>query len=286
MRVAITGASGRLGRALVQEFREIADVHAWSRPDYDLDDPDSAARVAGSHPNLVLHSAAWTDVDACARNPELAARRNGVAVAHLARACFAAACRLVVISTNEVFAGDRIGSPYRSQDPVQPINAYGASKLLGEAGAAEAFASQPDALLIARTAWLYGPPGNDFPTKIISAALSAREARTALRLVHDEAGSPSATADVAQGIRELIRVESQGVRHVVNAGQATRAEWATEILRAAGIDVPTELVPASTWRRDSTPPSWGVLVSDVTLRPWQEATREYIQSRVRLPERA
>ena len=286
MRVAITGASGRLGRALLQELRDVADVQAWSRPNYDLDDPDAAERVVGSHPDLVVHSAAWTDVDACARNPELAARRNGAAVGELARACAVAGCRLVVISTNEVFAGDRSGSPYRSQDPVGPINAYGASKLLGETSALEAFASRPDALLIARSAWLYGPPGNDFPTKIIAAALSARESGGALRLVRDETGSPSATADVARGIGELIQVESAGVRHVVNAGHATRAEWAIEILAVAGIDVATELVSATTWRRDSAPPSWGVLASDVPLRPWQFATREYIHSHVKLPERA
>jgi dTDP-4-dehydrorhamnose reductase len=286
MRVAITGASGRLGRALRAELQGFADVRSWSRPDYDLDDPGAAERIVGSHPDLVVHSAAWTDVDACARDPELANRRNGTAVGDLARACATAGCRLVVVSTNEVFAGDRTGSPYRSYDPVNPINAYGASKLLGETQAVEAFDSIPGALLIARTAWLYGPPGNDFPTKIVAAALRARESGRPLRLVRDETGSPSATSDVARGIGELILAESAGARHVVNAGHATRAEWAIEVLDAAGIDVATELVPASTWRRDSTPPSWGVLASDVTLRPWQLATREYVQSHVRLPERA
>lgn len=286
MRVAVTGASGRLGRALVESFGASAEVRAWSRPDYDVDDPYAAARVAGSGPDVVVHSAAWTDVDACARDPELARRRNGTAVAELARACAETGCRLVLVSTNEVFAGDRSGSPYRSEDPVAPINAYGASKLLGETEALRAFVSRPEALLITRTAWLYGPPGNDFPTKIIAAALRARVNGDPLRLVRDETGSPSATQDVARGIRELTLGGSSGIRHVVNAGHATRAEWAVEILAAAGIDVATEPVPASTWRRDSTPPAWGVLASDVELRPWQLATREYVRSHVRLPERA
>jgi dTDP-4-dehydrorhamnose reductase len=286
MRVAVTGASGRLGRALLAELQEFAEVRSWSRPNYDVDDPDAAARVVASHPDLVVHSAAWTDVDACARDPKLATRRNGTAVGELAGACVATGCRLVVVSTNEVFSGDQRGSPYRSHDLVHPINAYGASKLLGENLALEAFASRLDALLIARTAWLYGPPGNDFPTKIVAAALRARERGEPLRLVRDETGSPSATPDVARGIGELILDESAGVRHVVNAGHATRAEWAIEVLTVAGIDVATELVPASTWRRDSTPPPWGVLASDVALRPWQLATREYVQSHVRLPERA
>lgn len=286
MRVAITGASGRLGRALVAEFQASAQVRTWSRPEYDLDDREAAARLVDSRPDVIVHSAAWTDVDACARQPQVAARRNGAAVGELARMSVAAGCRLVVVSTNEVFSGDRGGSPYRRNDRVAPINAYGASKLIGEIEALEAFASRPDALLIARTAWLYGPPGNDFPTKIIAAALRARESGEPLRLVRDETGSPSATPDVARGIRELILDGSAGVRHVVNAGHATRAEWAIEVLAVAGIDVATELVPASTWRRDSTPPPWGVLASDVALRPWQVATREYVESHVRLPERA
>jgi dTDP-4-dehydrorhamnose reductase len=286
MRVAVTGASGRLGRALVESFRASTEVHAWSRPEYDVDDPDAAARVVRSHPDVVVHSAAWTDVDACARDPKLARRRNGSAVGELARACVAAGCRLVLVSTNEVFAGDQSGSAYRNDDPVAPINAYGASKLQGETEAIEAFVTRPVALLITRTAWLYGPPGNDFPTKIVAAALRARESGEALRLVRDETGSPSATQDVARGIRELTEDGSTGIRHVVNAGEATRADWATEILAAAGIDVAIELVPASTWRRDSRPPAWGVLASDVKLRPWQVATREYVRSHVRLPEHA
>ncbi len=286
MHVAITGASGRLGRALVEAFGGSTEVRLWSRPDYDLDDPRAAARVVGSGPDVIVHSAAWTDVDACARDPGLAARRNGTAVGELARACAAATCRLVVVSTNEVFSGDRPGTPYGSNDQVAPINSYGASKLLGETEALDAFASRPGALLIARTAWLYGPPGNDFPTKIIAAALRARESGVPLQLVRDETGSPSATPDVARGIHELVLDKSAGVRHVVNAGSATRAEWAIEVLAAAGIDVATELVPASRWRRDSTPPPWGVLRSDVALRPWQVASREYVQSYVRLPERA
>jgi dTDP-4-dehydrorhamnose reductase len=278
MRIGITGANGRLGRALVSELRAIGDVRSWSRPDYDLDDPHTASHVADDAPDLVVHSAAWTDVDACARQPQLADRRNGDAVAALARACRKAGSRFVFVSTNEVFGGDRIGVGYRPGDPVAPINAYGASKLAGERAAAAAFADRPEALLIVRTAWLYGPPGNDFPAKILSAATRARDTGRPLLLVQDETGSPSSTADVARGIAQLIRGEHHGVRHVVNSGQATRAEWAIEVLGAAEIAIPTELVPASTWHRDSTPPAWGVLVSDVELRPWQEATREYVAS--------
>jgi len=276
MRIAVTGAAGRLGRALVSQLGSLGDVRSWSRPEYDLDDPDASSRIRADAPDLVVHSAAWTDVDACARQPELAMRRNGEAVAEIARACRSAGSRFVLVSTNEVFGGDALGTGYRPHDPVRPRNPYGASKLKGERSAQYAYADRPEALLIVRTAWLYGPPGNDFPAKIVAAALRAREGGRPLQLVRDETGSPSVTADVARGIAQLINGQAHGIRHVVNSGQATRAEWATEVLRAAEIDVVTELVPASTWPRDSTPPLWGVLASDVELRPWQEATRDYV----------
>jgi dTDP-4-dehydrorhamnose reductase len=286
MRIAVTGAAGRLGRALVSELGSIGEVRAWSRPDYDLDDPEAGARVAAESPDMVVHSAAWTEVDACARQPELAERRNGAAVGEIAAACFAAGSRLLLVSTNEVFGGDKIGGSYRSGDAVGPRNPYGASKLRGEELARHVYADRPDALLIVRTAWLYGLPGNDFPAKIVAAALRARENGKPLLLVRDETGSPSATLDVAEGVRRLIEQGAHGVRHVVNAGYATRAEWAKEVLAAARIAVATELVPSSTWRRDSTPPAWGALESDVALQTWQAATRSYVESNFMVPARA
>lgn len=276
MRIAVTGAGGRLGRALVAELSGIAEVRGWSRPDYDLDDPRAAARLVASRPGVVIHSAAWTDVDACAREPATAFRRNAEAVDELARATSAAGIPLVLVSTNEVFDGNELRRAYRPFNPVAPKNPYGTSKLRGEEAAHDAYAGWRDGLLIVRTAWLFGPPGNDFPAKIIAAARRAVAAGEPLRLVRDETGSPSLTSDVAQGIRALISDGVSGVRHVVNSGRATRAEWAQLILDIAGIDVPTELVPAATWRRDSDAPSFCVLASDVALRPWEEATREYV----------
>ncbi len=277
MRFAVTGASGRLGRALVLELGARAETRSWSRPEYDLDDPSAAARLLRSRPDVVVHSAAWTEVDACARDLLRAMRRNARAVDELAAACAWAGARLVLISTNEVFGGE-FDRPLTPSDAVGPVNPYGESKLAGERGAQRAFAATPQGLLIVRTAWLYGPPGNDFPAKIVAAARRARESGAVLRLVSDEVGSPSFTRDVARGVAELVFGGAAGVRHVVNAGQASRAEWARVVLDEARIDVATKLVPASTWRRNSTPPRWGVLRSDVELRSWQAATREYVSA--------
>lgn len=183
MRVAVTGAAGRLGRALVTALAEapftgLAGPIAWTRADFDLDRPaDFVALLQRDRPEAVIHSAAWTDVDGCARDPDLARSRNADASGELARACAAAGVDLIAVSTNEVFDGRRTdGRGYRPADEPAPINPYGASKLAGERQAVAAWERAAGGSLgIVRSAWLYGPPGNDFPTKILAAADRARK---------------------------------------------------------------------------------------------------------------
>ena len=297
MRVAVTGAGGRLGRAVVTALEDAPFTGpfgpiAWSRAIFDLDAPDGVGGTLDrDRPELVVHCAAWTDVDGCAREPDLAMRRNAEATGALAAATAARGIDLLVISTNEVFDGARTdGLGYGPADAIHPINAYGRSKAAGEEAAAQAYEGSAAALGIARTAWLYGPPGNDFPAKILAAAERAAAAGEPLRLVADEIGSPSYTADVAEAITELAGADGGGavggVHHLVNGGRASRAEWARELLRQARIDVATEDVPAATWPRASTPPAWAVLEptplpGGEPLRPWAAALADYLPSLLR-----
>ena len=177
-------------------------------------------------PEAVVHAAAWTDVDGCAREPELARRRNADAVHVLAEATAARGIDLVHVSTNEVFDGRRTdGHGYAADDATHPINPYGESKLAGEIAAIAAYRGRPAHLGIVRTAWLYGPPGNDFPSKILAAAERSRAAGEALRVVGDEHGSPTFTHDVAEAVADLLGSgDVSGVHHVVNGGVASRAE--------------------------------------------------------------
>ena len=129
MRVAVTGAGGRLGRALIAALQDAPFTGplgplAWSRPAYDIDDPEAAARcIRQAAPEVVVHAAAWTDVDGCAREPERAMRRNAMAVAELAEECVRAGADLVLISTNEVFDGRRTdGRGYAPEDRPRPGN--------------------------------------------------------------------------------------------------------------------------------------------------------------------
>jgi dTDP-4-dehydrorhamnose reductase len=303
VRVAVTGAGGRLGRALVAALEDAPFAGpfgpiSWGRLAFDLDAPAGIdVLIDRDRPETVLHAAAWTDVDGCARDPELALARNGTATGLLAAACAMRGIDLIVVSTNEVFDGrrtDRRG--YGPHDETAPLNPYGASKLAGERAAADAFAATDNsaALGIVRTAWLFGPPGNDFPSKILAAAERSRDGGEPLRVVADEIGSPTFTRDLADGIVELIGEGAiGGIHHIVNAGAASRANWARELLSqaaalapTAGLDAPIVDVPASTWSRASTPPAWGVL--DPTplpggelLRPWPMALADYLPTLLR-----
>jgi dTDP-4-dehydrorhamnose reductase len=316
MRVAVTGAGGRLGTALrkslalIETLGAVEEVLTWDLPEHDLDDPASAERLVAAHrPDLVIHTAAWTDVDGCARDPDLAMRRNGVATGELARALAARGAAMIVISTNEVFDGRRTdGRGFEPTDEPAPGNAYGRSKLEGERLAREAFdalgpeferaatadpeTNVPDrhapALAIVRTSWLFGPPGADFPKKILAAARRAREAGETLSLVDDEFGCPTYSFDLAEAIAGLVASEAaqatgeiRGIHHLTNSGHASRAQWAREVLRLAGVEVPTRDVPLSTWPRPSMPPAWGVLAPTPLpggpLWSWQAATAYYVE---------
>ena len=213
MRVAVTGAQGRLGRALIAALEDAPFTGpmgpiAWSRPELDLDTltaPSVDALIERDRPEIVIHAAAWTDVDGCAREPDLAMRRNGTATGLIAEACAARGVHVALVSTNEVFDGARTdGRGYVPPDTATAINAYGESKLEAErlagGGGRRRAARRP----IVRTSWLHGPPGNDFPAKIAAAALRARDAGQPLKAVSDEIGTPTYTPDVADAIVELI----------------------------------------------------------------------------------
>ena len=300
MRVAVTGAGGRLGRAIVAALEEAPFTGpkgptAWPRAEFDLDEPGGIhALVRRDRPEVIIHSAAWTDVDGCARDPELARARNADAVGVVAEAAAANGIDLVLVSTNEVFDGTRTdGRGYRPDDEVNPINAYGASKAAGETAASTAFRKRSEAqLAIVRTSWLFGPPGNDFPQKILAAADRARDAGQPLKVVGDEIGSPTFTEDLAEAIIGLLWSGSYaGTHHLVNTGHASRADWARELLRQVGRDDPLEEVPASTWPRASTPPLWAVLeptpLPDGEPMPtWQTAVAHYLPKLLRQREMA
>jgi dTDP-4-dehydrorhamnose reductase len=295
MRVAVTGASGRLGRALVAALADApfsgpAGPLAWDRNAFDLDRAGAiGALLDRDRPEVVVHAAAWSDVDGCALDPELAIRRNGEATGVLATACAERGIDLVAISTNEVFDGRRLdGYGYEPADPPAPGNPYGASKLEGERRARAAFDAIARARLgIVRTAWLFGTPGRDFPSRILEAAARVAVNGEPLRVVGDEWGTPTYTHDCAEAIVELLAADAaEGIHHVVNGHFATRADWARYVVGRAGLEVEVVDIPMASWERPSTPPRWGVLAatplpSGEPLRVWPDAMADYAPALLR-----
>lgn len=295
MRVAVTGASGRLGRALVGALAEApfcgpAGPLAWDRAAFDLDVPGRVgALLDRDRPEVVVHAAAWSDVDGCAQDPALAMRRNGAATGLLAEACAERGIDLLAVSTNEVFDGRRLDQRgYQPSDTPAPGNPYGASKLEGERRAQAAFAGRPGASLgIVRTAWLFGTPGRDFPSRILEAAARAASVGDPLRVVGDEWGSPTYAPDLAEAIVELLAADAiAGIHHIVNRRSASRADWASFIVARAGLRVELVNVPLDGWVRPSKPPRWGVLAptplpSGEPMRPWVDAMADYAPALLR-----
>jgi dTDP-4-dehydrorhamnose reductase len=190
---------------------------------------------------------------------------------------------LLLVSTNEVFDGDRTdGQGYREDDRTKPRNSYGASKLAGEFAAREVFGDGP-VLWIARTAWLFGPPGNDFPTKIVEAADRLPE-NDPLPVVSDEVGSPTYAVDLAAAILALVAGTDGGVYHLVNPGAVSRLEVAQHVLARLRPARSVRPMSRTDFTRASDAPSWAVLDNSraaaigVTLRDWADALDAYVDA--------
>lgn len=273
-RVTVTGAAGQLGRQLVEAFEAAGhEVRGLSHADLDITAGVGLAELAAWRPGIVVNAAAWTDVDGCARDPDRAMRVNGEAAGRVAEVAADVGALIVQVSTNEVFDGtaDR---PYRPGDEPSPVNAYGRSKLAGERAVA---AANPRHLIV-RTAWLFGPGGTNFVTKVLAAASRAAAGDAPVRLVTDETGNPTWAPDLAAAIVALVaRAEPGAVLHAAGTPPATRLEWGTVALEAAGVAVAVEPVPLSAFERASTPPPRAVLAPspEVATMDWRPPTREY-----------
>jgi dTDP-4-dehydrorhamnose reductase len=273
MRIAITGHKGQLGQALLETLVD-DEVLGLDLPEHDITQAQEISdAIVGYRPQLVIHTAALTDVERCAREPELALRINGLGTHYVALACQRCDAALLALSTNEVFDGHK-GKPYYEHEQPRPINPYGESKWAGE----RYVRMHLSRFYIVRSAWFFAKGGNNFPTKILQAAEQQEE----LRVVCDEISSPTYAPDLAQAIDQLIRSEQYGIYHLTNQGACSRFEFARRILELAGkADLPLEPITSDQWSRASTPPLHSVLCNlagaqlGITLRHWDEALRAY-----------
>ncbi len=277
MKIAITGGRGQLGRTLERVLSPKHPIIILDLPETDITRRDAIDSIVALAPDLVIHAAAMTDVDGCARDPDAAFRSNALGTQNVALACQRAGAAMLYISTNEVFDGTK-NTPYRELDEPRAINPYGASKLAGERYVQMLL----NRFYIVRTAWLYAPGGNNFPSKMI--ALAKEKQR--LAVVDDEIGNPTFASDLAHALAELIETDHFGIYHLVGNGIASRYDWVERILRLAGMgNVPLTRIQLADYQRASTPPRYGALENfsaatmlGIRLRPWQDALEEYFRS--------
>lgn len=273
--VAVTGAAGMLGQDVCKAAPPWATVVALTRADGDLSVPAEAeAAVAAAGPDIVVHCAAFTNVDGATEDPEAARRGNAVATRNVADVCGQIGARLLHISTDYVFSGTRDGPCVESTEPA-PINVYGQTKL-----AAEEEAARIAQHLIVRTQWLFGPGGRNFIAAILDAARAGKD----LRVVQNEYGHPTYTPDLALGIWRLLETPATGIVHMTNRGVCSRLEFAEAALREAGLDgVAITGIDSDEWPSPTRRPLRAVLESErledlgiSPLRHWTEALRDYV----------
>ncbi len=272
-RILITGGGGQLGRAICRLASE-HQLLVLDRDELDISRPDARQRVAEARPDLVINAAAWTDVDACEADPERAYRVNALGARYVASGAEDAGARLVQVSTDYVFDGQK-GEPYWEFDSPAPLSVYGASKLAGERAARRACRRA----FIVRTAWLYGLGGRSFVTRILDLAGE----RPRLSVVESEVGCPTFCDDLARAILELAARDQPGTYHLVSEGWCSRYEFARAILQEAGLtDVPVD--PVDHFPRAARPPGYAPMRNfaaaelGIVLPHWRDGLRRFLDA--------
>lgn len=276
MRVLIFGASGMLGRDLLPAFAEHHVTGLGSR-DVDLRDASRVSEaVRRACPDWIILSAAYTDVDGCEQDPEKAFAVNRDGAVNVANAALEAGSRLLFVSTDYVFDGSR-RTPYEIEDSRNPINVYGRAKAEAEVRLSEILPG----CCIVRTSWLFGKGGKCFPDTMLLLAKTKSE----IRVVHDQRGCPTYTADLARAIAELTGKNAHGIVHATNRGNCSWYEFAHETLAAKSPNVVVLPTTTAEFPRPAKRPAYSVL-SEASLRsvgielpPWQDALQRYLSVR-------
>ncbi|HEY3277820.1 MAG TPA: dTDP-4-dehydrorhamnose reductase [Syntrophorhabdaceae bacterium] len=275
MKLLITGSQGLVGTSIVPMLQRDFEITAIDIEEWDILDRKTGIAVLSQYkPHVVLNLAAMTNVDGCEDRPAEAERLNGEGPGILAELCGERGIRLVHFSTDYVFDGDK-KTPYTEDDAPNPKSVYGATKLSGEK---RIFASLPSALVV-RAQWIYGAGGESFISKVIRFA----EQNGSARVVDDQRGAPTYAKDLALPLRRLIEGEKSGIYHVANSGWCTWYEFAKEIFRCKGMDVPVTPISSATLNSKAARPACSVFDcsklrnhTGVIMRTWQEALKDYL----------
>lgn len=277
MEAVVIGALGLLGQDVVKEgTRKGWDLFTPDRDELDItSDKSMTAYFLQTQPDWIINCAAYVEVDKAEEERDKAFKLNAYGAFWVARVSLFTGARVLHIGTDYVFDGKK-GEPYTEDDETNPLGIYAESKLHGEQHVMATNAKS----IIARTAWLYGIGRENFPSKILRAAMDGKP----LRIVADRFGSPTYTVDLAHAIGEIIERDIEGgIYHVVNSGAASWYDIVKKMLSAAEIDVPLDRAKNSDYPTSAERPAYSVLSGEkltahgITLPPWQDAVRRYVE---------
>ncbi len=278
MKLFITGCNGQLGRAINKQYENATGVELINTDvgELDITDVDAAVSMIKSvKPDAVINCAAYTAVDRCETDIDNAYRINAIGARNLSIAATEAGAKMVQISTDYVFGGDG-DRPYTEFDAVNPLGAYGRTKMAGEDFVRE-FARN---YFIIRTAWLYGE-GKNF----VKTMLNLSEKNDVVRVVRDQFGTPTSAKELASMIAYLVPTQNYGLFHGTCEGQCSWAEFAAEIFRLAGKNTIVEGITTEEYNAPTKRPAYSVLenymlklTTDYRFATWQDAIADYIKS--------
>ncbi|HEX3240778.1 MAG TPA: dTDP-4-dehydrorhamnose reductase [Solirubrobacterales bacterium] len=276
MKVLVTGAAGMLGRDLMLAAGNAGhDVVGFGRAELDVTDAETVSRrIDLERPDVVINSAAWTDVDGAEEAEADAFAVNGTGAGNVAAAAAEVGASVVYVSTDYVFDGAK-SEPYTESDQPAPLSAYGRTKLAGE----EATAAANKRHFVVRSAGLFGIGGNNFVETMLRLASGQSE----VLVVRDQVGSPTYTWHLAYGIVRLIEGLEFGIHHMAAAGQCSWYEFAREIFEQAKVDCKVLSVSTEEFGRPAARPPFSALTSQrqhaIRLPSWQDGLAGYLAQR-------
>ena len=256
LRWFVTGAGGQLATAFAKTLE--GEVFLSGEAALDIRDADAVyAAVHGFAPDIVLHTAAYTDVDGAQADPARAEAVNVEGTRNVVQAVRGTHTTVVYISSDYVFDGAK-GSPYVESDPTHPLNVYGRTKLAGEGEVLSWVRG-----IVVRTAWLFSDTGSNFVKSILAVAAEKAAAGEPLRVVYDQVGSPTYAGHLAAAVDEALRRGvAPGLYHMAGSGYCSWCELAREVVQLAGIDVEVQPITAAEAARPAPRPAFSALASE------------------------
>lgn len=276
-KILVTGAKGQLGTEMVKLLKEMKyEVYGYGRAELDITDFQQVKNVIDHiRPNIVIHAAAYTKVDAAESEPDQAFFVNAYGTRNVTVASEHIGAKLVYISTDYVFDGTA-NVPYNEFAFTNPINVYGKSKLAGEQFVRDLHSK----FFIIRTSWVYGKHGNNFVKTMLKLAQEQKQ----LFVVDDQIGCPTYAVDLVSCIFQLIQTEKYGVYHISNSGHCSWYEFAKAIFEEANVNIVVNPCKTKDYPRPARRPPYSVLDHMALrlngfkeLRHWREALKEFIK---------